>query len=162
LVWSVWLAFSIPGIARDIRVGGPPRRGHARPPLRVLVTPEVPLAAMHYSPAQIRHAYGFDKVSATGMGQKIAIVDAYGNQNIQSELNTFCNQFGLKPTTVQVIGSNPGGRGNGWDLETSLDVQWAHVVAPDATIILAVAPTESNSDLLAAVDAAVAQGANVV
>jgi hypothetical protein len=130
--------------------------------MRVL-GPAVTSAAMTpYSPAQIRHAYGFDKVSATGMGQKIAIVNAYGNQNIQSDLNTFCNHFGIKTTTVRVIGSNPGGKGNGWDLETSLDVQWAHVVAPDATIILSVAPTENTDDLLAAVDAAVAQGANVV
>ena len=162
LVSGVWLAVSIPGIARDIRVGGPPRPGHARPALRLVIAPEGSFAAVPYTPAQIRHAYGFDQVSATGKGQKIALVNAYGHQNIQSDLNTFCNQFGIKSTTIQVIGSNIGGRGNGWDLETSLDVQWAHVVAPDATIILAVARTESNDDLLAAVDAAVAQGANVV
>ena len=148
--------------AQSISVGGPHRPGYARPPLRILLTPAATPAAVPYTPAQIRHAYGFDQLSATGVGQKIAIVDAYGNQNIQSDLNTFCSQFGLKSTTVQVIGSNSGGRGNGWDLETSLDVQWAHVVAPDATIILSVAPTASNANLLAAVDAAVAQGAKVV
>jgi subtilase family serine protease len=148
--------------AEDILVGGPHRPGHARPPLRILVTPAATQAAVPYTPAQIRHAYGFDQLSATGVGQKIAIVDAYGNQNIQSDLNAFCSQFGLNPTTVQVIGNNAGGRGNGWDLETSLDVEWAHVVAPGATIILSVAPTASDSDLLAAIDAAVAQGAKVV
>jgi subtilase family serine protease len=146
----------------DIFVGGPQRPGYARPPLHIFIGPAATGAAVPYTPTQIRHAYGIDQQSATGVGQKIAIVDAYGNQNIQSDLNTFCSQFGVKATTVQVIGSNPGGRGNGWDLETSLDVEWAHVVAPDATIILSVAPNASNAGLLAAVDAAVAAGASVV
>ena len=148
--------------ADSVSVGGPHRPGHARPPLRILITPAATPAAAPYTPAQIRHGYGIDQLTATGLGQKIAIVDAYGNQNIQSDLNTFCNQFGLKAATVQVIGNNVGGNGNGWDLETSLDVEWAHVVAPDATIILSVAASSSDSDLLAAVDAAVAAGANVV
>jgi subtilase family serine protease len=127
------------------------------------VNPAATAAAVPYTPAQIRHAYGFDQQTATGFGQKIAIVDAYGNQNIQSDLNAFCSQFGLKATTVQVIGSNlGGGLGNGWGLETSLDVEWAHVVAPDATIILSVAPTASGPDLLKAIDAAVTYGATVV
>jgi subtilase family serine protease len=147
---------------QDIFVGGPQRPGYARPPLHIFVNPAAAAGAGPYTPAQIRHAYGFDQLSATGVGQKIAIVDAYGNQNIQSELNTFCSQFGLNPATVQVIGNNTGANGNGWDLETSLDVQWAHVVAPGATIILSVARTASDNDLLAAVDAAVAQGAKVV
>jgi subtilase family serine protease len=143
-------------------VGGPRRPAHARPALRILVTPAATTAVTPYTPAQIRHAYGFDQLTATGLGQKIAIVDAYGNQNIQSDLNKFCAQFGLKSTTVTVLGYNSGGNGNGWDLETSLDVEWAHVVAPDATIILSVARTASDSDLLAAIDAAVAAGATVV
>jgi subtilase family serine protease len=127
-----------------------------------MVTPAATTAVTPYNPTQIRHAYGIDQLTVTGVGQKIAIVDAYGNQNIQSDLNTFCTQFGLKSTTVTVLGNNVGGRGNGWDLETSLDVEWAHVVAPDATIILSVAASASDSDLLAAIDAAVAAGASVV
>jgi subtilase family serine protease len=162
LVASLCFSLTAPLSAEDVFVGGPHRPGYARPPLRILVSPAATSAAVPYSPAQIRHAYGFDQLSASGAGQTIAIVDAYGNQNIQSDLNTFCSQFGLKSTTVQVIGSNPGGNGNGWDLETSLDVEWAHVIAPDATIILSVAPTASDSDLLAAIDAAVAKGAKVV
>lgn len=148
--------------AEHVLVGGPHRPGSARPPLRVLIKPAATGAATPYAPAQIRHAYGIDQLTVTGVGQKIAIVDAYGNENIQSDLDTFCSQFGLKSTTVTVLGSNPGGNGNGWDLETSLDVEWAHAVAPDATIILSVAPTASDSNLLAAVDAAVAAGATVV
>jgi len=148
--------------AESVSVGGLRRPGHARPALRILVTPAAAAAVTPYTPAQVRHAYGFDQLSATGIGQKIAIVDAYGNQNIQSDLDKFCSQFGRKSTTVTVLGNNSGGNGNGWDLETSLDVEWAHVVAPDATIVLSVARTASDFDLLAAVDAAVAAGASVV
>src|SRR3954464_338944 len=121
--------------ADSLQVGGPARVGHGRPPLHVNLTPA---ASAHYSPAQLRHAYGFDQLAATGANQKIAIVDAYGNANIQNDLNTFCSQFGLSSTTVQILGQNSG-TDTGWALETALDVEWAHAIAPGATIILSVA-----------------------
>src|SRR5438105_15448277 len=76
-------------------VSRPASPGHARPPLHINLTPSV---STSYSPAQIRHAYGFDQLSASGANQKIAIVDAYGNAQIQADLNTFCAQFGLATT----------------------------------------------------------------
>jgi subtilase family serine protease len=144
--------------AESIEIGGPLRPGHARPPLHVNASPST---SVYYSPAQIRHAYGLDQLSATGVGQKIAIVDAYGNVNIQSDLDTFCAQFGLGSTTVQILGSNSGGD-KGWAMETALDVEWAHAIAPGATIILSVAASSSTGDLLNAIDAAVNAGATVV
>jgi subtilase family serine protease len=162
LLTCFWFSTATPLRAEHVFVGGPHRPGFARPALRILVRPAAVSASTPYKPAQIRHAYGIDQLGVTGAGQKIAIVDAYGNQNIQTDLNTFCTQFGLKAATVTVLGNNVGGNGNGWDLETSLDVEWAHAVAPDATIILSVAATASDSDLLAAIDAAVAAGASVV
>ena len=86
-----------------VSVGGHPTRGHARPPLHVNVTPAV---STSYGPAQIRHAYGVDQLAVTGANQKIALVTAYGNPNIQSDLNTFCGNFGINSTTVQVLGNN--------------------------------------------------------
>src|SRR5438128_6132221 len=145
-------------VASTVHVGGPLRTGHGRPPLHVNLTPS---ASTSYTPAQIRHAYGFDQLTATGANQKIAIVDAYGNKSIQSDLNTFCSQFGITPTTVQVLGNNTG-IDSGWALETALDVEWAHAIAPGATIILSVANSSSAGDLLSAVDAAVSAGATVV
>src|SRR4051794_20642597 len=72
-----------PKLLADNRpVGGPPRIGHGRPPLYINLTPAT---SAHYSPAQLRHAYGFDQLAATGANQKIAIVDAYGNANIQND-----------------------------------------------------------------------------
>jgi len=155
---TVILALATSVLADSVQVGGPPRPGHARPPLHVNVTPST---SVHYSPAQIRHAYGFDQLSANGANQKIAIVDAYGNASIQADLDTFCANFGLSSTTVQILGSNPGSD-TGWALETALDVEWAHAIAPGATIILSVASSSSSSDLLNAVDAAVNAGATVV
>ncbi len=145
-------------MAHTVHVGGPLRAGHGRPPLHVNLTPSV---SSSYTPAQIRHAYGFDQLSATGTNQKIAIVDAYGNSQIQNDLNTFCTQFGLSSTTVQVLGNNAG-TDTGWAMETALDVEWAHAIAPGATIILSVAASSSSSDLLNAIDAAVSAGATVV
>src|SRR5580658_6191091 len=55
-----------------------------------------------YSPQQMRHAYGLDQLGATGAGQIIAIVDAYGSPTIQADLNTFCAAFGMPNTIVQV------------------------------------------------------------
>jgi subtilase family serine protease len=143
-------------------VSGPPQAGCARPPLFVHLKPSL-LTGYGYSPQQIRHAYGFDILKADGTGQTIALVNAYGNQNIQADLNAFCDAFPpLASTTVTILGNNAGGNGNGWDLETSLDVEWAHVIAPGAKILLSVADSNKIIDLLAAVDAAVAYGATVV
>src|SRR6266566_3606871 len=159
-----WLASALaltltPSLFADsVSIGGPHRPGHARPPLHLNLTPA---AAVSYTPAQIRHAYGFDQVAATGAGQKIAIVDAYGNASIQNDLDMFCTQFGLSSTTVQILGNNTSSDAS-WAMETALDVEWAHVVAPGATIILSVARSSSVADLLAAVDAAVNAGATVV
>lgn len=144
--------------AETHHVFGPPRPGHARPPLHINATPS---GSASYIPAQIRHAYGFDQVSATGAGQKLAIVVAYGNPSIQANLNTFCSQYGLSTTTIQIIGNNAGGD-TGWALEAALDVEWAHAIAPGATLLFSVARSSSLNDLLAAVDAAVNAGANVV
>jgi len=129
-------------LADTVHVGGPPRPGHARPPLHINLTPSV---STSYTPAQIRHAYGFDQLAASGANQKIAIVDAYGNAHIQSDLDTFCSQFGLSSTTVQILGNNTGSDA-GWALETALDVEWAHAIAPGAKIVLVVATDRASLD----------------
>jgi subtilase family serine protease len=115
------------------------------------------------TPSQMRTAYGINLLSQTGAGQTIAIVDAYGSPTIQNDLNTFDAQFGLSNTTVTV--ANPGGTptvNGGWALETALDVEWAHAIAPQANILLVQAKTASTTDLLTAIDYATSHGAVVV
>lgn len=116
-----------------------------------------------YTPAQIRKAYGFSSLSQDGTGQTIAIVDAYGSPTAQNDLNYFSRQFSLPATTLQIAypQGKPRAADTGWALETSLDVQWAHAIAPKAKILLVVAKNASFDNLLAAVDYASAHASQV-
>jgi hypothetical protein len=126
-------------------------------------------------PAQMEAAYGvnlisFGGVKGTGAGQTIAIVDAYNDPDIISDANSFSSTFGLPQfnisgsPTLQVLnetgGTNLSGVPNstpgGWDVEESLDVEWAHSIAPQANIILFEANSNSYSDLLTAEETAAA------
>jgi subtilase family serine protease len=131
-------------------------------------TPSGPPSTAH-TPTQIRHAYGFDQVSNQGAGQIIGIVDAYDDPNIASDLNVFDQKFGLAACTaangcfrqIYASGRKPAANVN-WSVEIALDVEWAHAIAPQATILLIEASTNSLSDLMSAVDVAVRNGASVV
>jgi subtilase family serine protease len=105
------------------------------------------------SPAQIRAAYNLPSTGGTGT---IAIIDAYDDPTVQNDLYVFSQQFGLplpdstnfeKHMMASRISTN-----GGWALEISLDVQWAHAIAPNAKILLVEAKSASLTDLLAAVD----------
>ena len=119
------------------------------------------------TPSQVQEAYGFSNIllpngsPATGAGETIGIVDAYHDANIQRDLHTFDQQYfgGVDPNFTQV---NLGNTTGGWEFEEALDVEWAHAIAPQANIILVEAATNSYTNLMAAVDKAVALGANVV
>ncbi|MGD1210624.1 MAG: S53 family peptidase [Candidatus Acidiferrales bacterium] len=122
-----------------------------------------------FAPAQVRHAYGFDQITNQGAGQTIGIVDAYDDPNAEADLGAFDAQFNLPACTssngcfrkIYSKGSKPAANAN-WAVEIALDVEWAHAVAPKATILLVEAPSNSLSDLVAAVDVAVRDGASVV
>jgi subtilase family serine protease len=109
-----------------------------------------------YSPNQIRHAYGFDQVSWNGAGQTIAIVDAYDDPTVLTDLQKFDRQWGLADPRLTVAKMTSGGRGpaanSGWAMEIALDVEWAHAIAPGANILLVEATTASLGDLLSAVN----------
>jgi len=100
---------------------------------------------------------GTSAVPSGGKGV-IVIVDAYDYPTAASDLETFSSQFGLPaPNFVQVYasGSQPSnGCRSGWQLEESLDIEWAHAMAPNAQIVLMEASSNSNSALYAAVTAA--------
>ena len=97
----------------------------------------------------------------SGGSRTVAIVDAYDDPNALSDLNTFSTKFGLPAATssnfavVYASGTKPGqDLSGGWESEESLDIEWVHAMAPDATIILVEAASESLTDLLAAVGVA--------
>lgn len=84
----------------------------------------------------------------------IAIVDAFDDPNAQADLAFFSAQFGLPPAKLQVVyasGTQPGlDPSGGWELEESLDIEWAHAMAPNAKIFLVEAATNSGDDLFSA------------
>ena len=113
------------------------------------------------SPATIKSVYSFSTSSTAGAGKTIAIVDAFDDPRAESDLGVFSSQFGLPACTTangcfskvdQNGGTNYPRKDAGWALEISLDVQWAHAIAPGAHILLIEATTNSFANLLAAED----------
>jgi subtilase family serine protease len=122
-----------------------------------------------FTPAQLRAAYGI-----TGSGSStttIAIVDAYDDGNAESDLAVYRSQFGLPACTTangcfRKIDQNGGmnyPRGDaGWAEEISLDLDMASAMCPSCSILLVEAKSNSLANLMAAVDQAFAQGADVI
>ncbi|MBV8256387.1 MAG: S53 family peptidase [Actinobacteria bacterium] len=118
-----------------------------------------------YQPAQIQTAYGYSGLLASGVngsGRTIVIVDAYSNPYIPQDLQIQDQTFGLPAanyTTVAPQGvptfdpSDPNQVG--WAEEITLDVLWAHAMAPAANIVLVEAKSNQDADILAATKYAV-------
>ncbi len=102
------------------------------------------------TPAQVTGAYGVNLLPAANQGQgtTIAIIDVYNDPNILNDTNTFSGQYNLptfntslggpqlnvvEDTSLGPVFNAPVGTTAG---ETSLDVQWAHAIAPRANILL--------------------------
>jgi hypothetical protein len=129
-------------------------------------------AGSPYTPVQIQDAYGindiyFNGVPGTGAGQTIALIEAYNDPDIITDANTFSTDYGLPMfnvggPTLQVLSQTgtttlpSNGQKGTWDVEESLDVEWAHAIAPDANIIV----FEANGADLSDLDAAVATAAD--
>jgi subtilase family serine protease len=123
-----------------------------------------------YGPAQFQGAYSLPSATA-GAGRTIAIVDAYDNPTIESDLAVYSSQYGLPQCTTangcfQKVDQNGGTsyprKDSGWALEIALDVEVAHAICPNCKIVLVEAKTNSFANLGAAEDEAAALGANVI
>lgn len=110
-----------------------------------------------YTPSFLRAAYNYPS-DLNGAGQTILIVDAFGSPTIQNDLATFDAQFGIPaPPSFTILCGNGGCPAfaplnllhdpSGWAIETSLDVEYAHAMAPGANIVLVVASTSSGNAL---------------
>ena len=105
-----------------------------------------------YTPEQLQDAYNLPALyakGATGKGETIMIVDAFGSPTIKADLATFDAQFGLpappKFTVIAPVGAIPkfnpkNSQMTGWAGETTLDVEYAHALAPGANILLVETP----------------------
>lgn len=166
---------------------GPAWAAHvAEPPLRVKVIGRLPgfrrrlartLLPTGLSPAAIGSVYslsGLAPSSSAGAGQVIALVDAYRDPRALSDLNTFNAQYGYPELAVCAslaqagpcfLRASPAGRpavNRGWALEESLDIEWAHVEAPGAKIVLVEAANNSFPGLFRAVSYADGIGATEI
>ena len=124
------------------------------------------LTLICYGPSFIRTAYNFPS-DLDGTGQTILIVDAYGSPTIQSDLILFDTTFGVPPPPSFTIYCpegcppfNPNDKLHdvaGWSVETSLDVEYAHAMAPGADIVLVVAASSTGDSINVAEAKAIAK-----
>ena len=118
-----------------------------------------------FGPSDLASAYNMPTTGGTG--QVVAIVDAFDNPNVTSDLAEYRSNFGLPAanfTKYNQEGQTSGyPEGNsGWGVEIDLDVEMVSAACPNCTIILVEANNNSNSNLGLAVDEAVKLGATVV
>jgi subtilase family serine protease len=108
-----------------------------------------------YQPAQLQRAYNLPRLyrrGITGRGQTIIIVDSFGSPTVQRDLLRFDRATGLPaPPSLKVIqpagpvpAYAPDPDREGWAGETDLDVEYAHAIAPGASILLVETPTSEN------------------
>lgn len=99
-----------------------------------------------YGPPQLHAAYDMAslyKAGDEGKGRTIVLVDAFGSPTIKSDLAGFDKGFHLPaPPSFKIITpeGKPTSGNSGWAEETTLDVEWAHAMAPQANILLVVTP----------------------
>ncbi len=121
------------------------------------------------TPAQIKSAYGIDSVMfgsvvGDGTGQTIAVINAFDNPDLvdlndpsfdSSDLHLFDARFGLPDPPAftkvdQTGGTNFPGTDPSWANESSMDVEWVHAIAPQASILLVEANSAGLDDLIGA------------
>ena len=151
LAAASWLMAATPAMAAThIRIIGKVKQSSEQPPTdaecRSLLYP-----SPCYSPQEIRKAYGVDALidaGFVGKGETIVIIDSYGSPTIREDLKAFDKGYGLPdPPSFKILaplGTVPFDPNNstqtGWAFEATLDVEWAHAMAPGAAIILMTSP----------------------
>ncbi len=104
-----------------------------------------------YSPQEMQNAYGLKSLLSagfTGAGQTIIIIDSFGSPTIAQDLVAFDAAYSIPdPPSFKVLaplGTVPFDPTNSdmvnWAFETTLDVEWAHAMAPGANIVLLTSP----------------------
>lgn len=146
----------------------PYKPGYAHPPYRL--ASEVPsILPAGYTAFMIKKAYGLYNTPLRGAGQTIGIVNAYDNPNVEYDLSIFNQAMNLVACTTQngcfkkvyATGVKPL-IDKGWAFEISLDVEWAHAIAPQAKILLVEAANNSLASLIQAIQVAIQNGATII
>jgi subtilase family serine protease len=152
-------------------------------PVKGVATPSALLGdGGAYSPAFLQSAYNVASLGATGsggVGQVVAIVDAFSNPQLVSDVAYYRNYFNLPACPVGTVSAsasgcaleivNQGGAASplpssnyGWGLEEAIDAEMISALCPNCQILVVEATSASMTDLGASVNTAVTLGANVV
>jgi hypothetical protein len=117
-----------------------------------------------YTAAQLTNAYGLNGITFTstsgqtvagnGSGETIALIEAYHDPNLTSDLHVFDQANGLADPSVSVVNLAGTQTNATWASEEMLDVEWAHAIAPGASILVVEAQSDSLPNLMTAVDIA--------
>jgi len=148
-------SFYIIGISNDTHASYIPSLDAftARPPIHVFAGATA--GPIGLSPSQVKKAY--DLPSAGGKGT-IAIIAAFNHPNIASDIAVFDKAFGIASCTIENkcleihAMSATAKDDSGWSMETALDTEWSHAIAPNAKILVVEAASDSGTNLLKAVD----------
>lgn len=147
------------GVTAAVADSPAPHEHYANHPIRV--QPDATTTPAGLAPSTLQGIYGFPAGTTAGTGTTIAIVDAYNDPTAESDLAVFSAQFRLPACTTAngcftKVNQNGGTKyprpDSGWALEISLDIQWAHAIAPGAKILLVEAASNSFTNLMAAED----------
>jgi subtilase family serine protease len=127
--------------------------------LRSLLSGYSPNSHSGFAPSQITSAYGLNEITFSssngstvkgdGAGETIALIEMYSDPNLQSDLETFDARYGLPNPTLTVTNLAGSATDQSWGIEQSLDVEWAHAIAPGASILVVeAAPAAAQSQEL--------------
>ncbi|MGO8989568.1 MAG: hypothetical protein ACLQGU_12180 [bacterium] len=142
-------------------------RDLSQPEPEEIPEPNIAMKIVYETPTSLACVYGMGKISykgcrpmiskpynATGGGRAIAIVIAYDNPTVLADLQYFSTYFKLPaPNFTKVIANGNGSCSTppydeGWAVESALDTQWAHAMAPSAAIVLVEACSNLTADLM--------------
>ena len=121
-------------------------------------------------PATVKAAYQWPTAADAGTGRTIVVVTAFDAPNLEADLASFSTQFSLPSCTVastcltvrnQTGGTPLPGANAAWSLETTMDVEWAHAIAPGARIVVVEATDATVDNLMAAATWGKSQGTSV-
>lgn len=127
----------------------------ARPPIHTSNNARITAEPQGLTPAQVKMAYN---LPVTGGSGTIAIITAYAEPSIESDLAAFNKKFSLPDCTIsnkclEVHAMSTSTKTNtGWSLESALDTEWAHAIAPTAKILVVAAASTKGADLIKAID----------
>lgn len=166
LVLSVGLFGNLPLYATPLQNLGP-----AHLPLHIeSIVPKLAPGVLPpgLNPNQLRNAYGFNKITNQGEGQLIGIIVAAGQPNMENDLAVFSSTYGLPPCSQangcfsKIVLGPPTTPEPTWGLEQTLDVEWAHGMAPKAKILVVETAQGDPDSLMQGVQTAIEKGANII